>query len=160
MAKKSTNKKPAGKNSAKVYFTTPNGAQFLGDPLPYPISRAVRAGDFVITSAFGDRIMGPDAVYDAQGLPLPTGARRASVTFPEEVHGTFKSVIDALALADCTLDDVVDSQVWLRDPRDFHEMNRIYKTYFTKSRPIRSVFQNHFMFEFRIEIKVVAYKPQ
>ena len=69
-------------------------------------------------------------------------------------------VQDALALADCTLDDVINSQVWLKDPRDFHEMNRIYMTYFTKSKPIRSVFQNHFMLEFRIEIKVVAYKPQ
>ena len=38
-------------------------------------------------------------------------------------------------------------------------MNRIYATYFTENRPIRSVFQNHFMMEFRIEIKVIAYKP-
>lgn len=141
--------------------TTPNGAQFLGDPLPYPISRVVRAGDFVITSAFGDRVPTPEeTVYDAEGLPLPTGKRRRALSFADEVHGTFKMVQDALALADCTLDDVIDSQVWLKDPRDFHEMNRIYMTYFTKSKPIRSVFQNHFMLEFRIEIKVVAYKPQ
>ncbi len=153
-------KRPA-KKSTKAVYTAPNGAQFLGNPLPYPISRAVRAGDFVITSAFGDRVFVPDdAVYDAEGVPLPTGARRKTVSFADEVHGTFKAVQDALALADCTLDDVVDSQVWLKDPRDFHEMNRIYVTYFTKSGPIRSVFQNHFMFEFRIEIKVVAYKPQ
>ena len=35
---------------------------------PIPISRAVRAGDFVITSAFGDRVPLPDEqVYDARG---------------------------------------------------------------------------------------------
>ncbi len=39
-------------------------------------------------------------------------------------------------------------------------MNRIYATYFTDSRPTRSVFQNHFMMEFRIEMKATAYKPQ
>ena len=128
--------------------------------MPYPISRAVRAGDFVITSAFGDRILlAEDQVYDADGMPLSTGARRNAVGFADEVHGTFKSVVDALALADCTLADVVDTQVWLKDPRDFFEMNRIYATYFTVNRPIRTVFQNHFMLEFRIEIKVVAYKP-
>jgi len=138
----------------------PNGAIFYGDPLPYPISRAVRAGDFVITSAFGDRVPLPDEqVYDREGMPLSTGARRKSLSFADEVHGTFKSVSDALALAGCTLADVVDSQVWLKDPRDFHEMNRIYATYFTENRPIRSVFQNHFMMEFRIELKVVAYRP-
>ena len=140
--------------------TSPNGAIFYGDPLPYPISRAVRAGDFVITSAFGDRILlAEDQVYDADGMPLSTGTRRNAVAFADEVHGTFKSVIDALALAGCTLADVIDSQVWLKDPRDFFEMNRIYATYFTENRPIRTVFQNHFMLEFRIEIKAVAYKP-
>ncbi|MCP4308476.1 MAG: RidA family protein [bacterium] len=148
------------KKTGPTIHTAANGAIFYGDPLPYPISRAVRAGDFVITSAFGDRVPLPEEqVYDAAGLPLSTGARRESLTFAEEVHGCFKSVIDALALADCSLADVVDSQVWLKDPRDFHEMNRIYAGYFTETRPIRSVFQNAFMMEFRIEMKVVAYKP-
>jgi 2-iminobutanoate/2-iminopropanoate deaminase len=157
---KSPSKKPAKKLATTIY-TAPNGAQFLGDPLPYPISRAVRAGDFVITSAFGSGIPSPeDTVYDADGLPLSTGKRRKALTFADEVHGTFKTIQDALALAGCTLDDVIDSQVWLKDPRDFHDMNRIYMTYFAKSKPVRSVFQNHFMLEFRIEIKVVAYKPQ
>src|SRR5215475_8318666 len=157
-------KKPAAKSArkaAKPIFTSANGAQFFGDPMPYPISRAVRAGDFVITSAFGDSVPLPeDTVYDAQGMPLPTGARRKSISFADEVHGTFRYINAALALVGCTLDDVVDSQVWLKDPRDFHEMNRIYATYFTRSKPIRTVFQNNFMLEFRIEIKVVAYSPQ
>lgn len=153
-------KKPAKMSKVPV-FTSPNGAQFLGDPMPYPISRCVRAGDFVITSAFGDSVPTVDeTVYDREGMPLPTGRRRKSISFADEVHGTFKYVTDALALAGCTLDDVVDSQVWLKDPRDFPEMNRIYSTYFKKSKPIRTVFQNNFMLEFRIEIKVVAYKPQ
>jgi enamine deaminase RidA (YjgF/YER057c/UK114 family) len=140
--------------------TAPNGAIFYGDNLPYPISRAVRAGDFVITSGFGDRVPLPEEqVYDSEGLPLSTGARLRSLTFAEEVRGTLKTISDALALADCTLADVVDSQVWLKDPRDFYEMNRIYAEYFIDNRPIRTVFQNHFMLQFRIEMKVVAYKP-
>ena len=114
----------------------------------------------MITSGFGDRIPLPEEqVYDTAGLPLSTGARKKALTFAEEVHGTFKSIGDALALADCTLADVVDSQVWLKDPRDFDEMNRIYADYFKENKPIRTVFQNHFMMEFRIEIKVVVYKP-
>ena len=138
----------------------PNGAVFYGDPLPFPISRAVRAGDFVITSAFGCYLPSvEDQVYDAEGTPLSTGKHRKSFSFADEVHGTFKYVTDALELAGCTLADVIDSQVWLKDPRDFAEMNRIYATYFKDNRPVRSVFQNHFMMEFRIEIKVIAYKP-
>ena len=54
---------------------------------------------------------------------------------------------------------MIDCQVWLRDPRDFHEFNRIYAGYFETNRPVRSVFRTDFMFDFRIEMKVVAYKP-
>ena len=52
------------------------------------------------------------------------------MTFAEEVHGTFKALQESLALAGCTLADVVDCQVWLRDARDFHEFNRIFAGYF------------------------------
>ena len=139
--------------------SAPNGAIFYGDPLPYPISRAVRAGDFVITSGFGDRVPSLDEQgYDSEGFPISSGRRR-QIPFTEEVHATIKAVEAALSLADCALDDVIDSQIWLKDPRDFSEMNRIYATYFNDSRPIRTVFQNAFMMEFRIEMKVVAYKP-
>jgi enamine deaminase RidA (YjgF/YER057c/UK114 family) len=134
---------------------------FLGGAPPFPISRAVRAGDFVITCAMGDRVFVPEeALYDEHGRVVSTGKRLQEGTFAEEVHGTFKALRESLALADCTLADVIDCQVWLRDPRDFHEFNRIYATYFETNRPVRSVFRADFMFDFRVEIKVVAYKPR
>jgi enamine deaminase RidA (YjgF/YER057c/UK114 family) len=127
-------------------------AVFFGGAPPFPISRAVRAGDFVITCAVGDRVFAPEeALYDEHGRVVSTGARLQNLTFAEEVHATF--------LAGCTLADVIDCQVWLRDPRDFHELNRIYAGYFDSNRPVRSVFRTDFMFDFRIEMKVVAYKP-
>jgi enamine deaminase RidA (YjgF/YER057c/UK114 family) len=120
----------------------------------------VRAGDFVITCAMGDRAFAPgEGLYDEHGRVISTGARLQELTFAEEVHGTFRALQEALALADCTLADVIDCQVWLRDARDFHEFNRIYATYFEANRPVRSVFRTDFMFDFRIEMKVMAYKP-
>jgi 2-iminobutanoate/2-iminopropanoate deaminase len=135
-------------------------AVFFGGAPPFAISRAVRAGDFVITCALGDRVFAPEeALYDEHGRVVSSGARLKELTFGEEVHGTFNALQDSLALADCTLADVVDCQVWLRDARDFHEFNRIYTAYFEANRPVRSVFRTDFMFDFRIEMKVVAYKP-
>jgi 2-iminobutanoate/2-iminopropanoate deaminase len=135
-------------------------AEYFGGAPPFPISRAVRAGDFVITCAMGDRVFTfDDALYDQHGRVVSTGARLQEVTFAEEVHGTFNALQEALALADCTLADVVDCQVWLRDARDFQEFNRIFADYFEGNRPVRSVFRTDFMFDFRIEIKVMAYKP-
>lgn len=129
---------------------SPNGAIFYAQPRPYPISRAVRAGDFVITSALGSQVRTPD------DDPLELGPD----AFEREARGTFDEIVDALALAGATLADVVDCQVWLRDPADFPHMNRIFVTYFGDTQPARQVFQNQFMFNFRIELKVMAYAPQ
>lgn len=125
-----------------------------------PISRAVRAGDFVYTSAYGPWTFDPRQVtFDAQGRILSDGTDNKNVPFDEQVHRTFGFVKDALAVAQCSLDDVVDCQVWLADARDFVRFNEIYRTYFSKDPPVRSVFPIGFMFDVKIEIKVVAYKP-
>ena len=136
-----------------------NGAIFYGS-FDFPISPAVRAGDFVLTSAFGCRTAKhEDQVFSDEGIPLSSGKHRKAYSFADEVHGSFNTLTDALALADCKLSDVIDVQVWLKDPRDFPELNRIYIQYFTDTLPVRTVFQNHFMLEYRIEMKMVAYKP-
>lgn len=140
--------------------TAPNGAIFYGS-FRYPISRAVRAGDFVFTSNFGCYTPEhDDQVFTDEGLPLSTGKYRKSRSFADEVHGTFKMLKEALQLANCTLSDVIECQVWLKDARDFAEMNRIYVEYFTDTRPVRQVLHNHFMMEYRIEMKLTAYKPR
>lgn len=129
-------------------------------PGGFPISRAVRAGDFVITAAFGDHAFRPeDVLYDRDGFVISDGSDVRQRSFADEVRGTIHTVEGALALAECTLADVVDVQVWLRDPRDFPEFNRIYAEYFTSNQPVRSVFRVDFMFDCRVEIKAVAYKP-
>jgi enamine deaminase RidA (YjgF/YER057c/UK114 family) len=125
-----------------------------------PISQAVRAGDFVFTSAYGPWTFDPkNVVFDAEGNVIDDGSGNKNVPFAEQVHLTFGFVRDALAVAGCTLDDVVDCQCWLTDPRDFVAFNEIYRTYFTKDPPVRSVFPIRFMFDVKVEIKVTAYKP-
>ena len=124
-----------------------------------PISKAVRAGDFVYTSAYGPWTFDPlKVVFDADGSILDDGAGRKDVPFGEQVHLTFGFIRDALGAAGCTLDDVVDCQAWLADARDFAEFNEIYRTYFTKDPPVRSVFPMKFMFHVKVELKVIAYK--
>ena len=126
-----------------------------------PISKAVRAGDFVYTSAYGPWTFDPKkVVFDAQGNILDDGSGHKDMPFDEQVHRTFGFIKEALAVAGCTLDDVVDCQGWFSDARDFVRFNEIYREYFTKDPPVRSVFPIKFMFDCKIELKVIAYKPQ
>jgi 2-iminobutanoate/2-iminopropanoate deaminase len=125
-----------------------------------PLSKAVRAGDFVFTSAYGPWVFDPkDVVFDAEGRILDDGTGLADTPFDEQVRLTFGLVREALAAAGCGLEDVVDCQVWLADARDFVRFNEIYREYFTHDPPVRSVFPQAFMFRCRVEVKVIAYKP-
>lgn len=127
---------------------------------PFSISKAVRAGDFVITYAVGDHgFQAEDVRHDANGLVLSDGTDRSGVSFEEEVHGTFRNIERALEPTGATLADVVDIQVWLRDPRHFGPFNAIYSAYFKENFPVRQVFRTDFMFDCRVELKVMAYKP-
>lgn len=125
-----------------------------------PISKAIRAGDFVFTSAYGPWTFDPKkVVFDADGNILDDGSGHKDVPFDEQVHLTFGFIKEALAVAQCSLDDVVDCQAWFADARDFVRFNEIYRTYFSKDPPVRSVFPIKFMFDCKIELKVIAYKP-
>jgi enamine deaminase RidA (YjgF/YER057c/UK114 family) len=125
-----------------------------------PISKAVRAGDFVFTSAYGPWTFDPlRVVFDAAGRPVDDGTGNAGMAFDAQVHATFGYISAALAAAGCTLADVVECEVWLAEARDFARFNAIYRGYFAADPPVRSVFPAAFMFPCKVEMKVRAYRP-
>jgi 2-iminobutanoate/2-iminopropanoate deaminase len=134
--------------------------QCYGSEPGFPISMAVRAGDFVFTSAQGDHGFDPaKVVYDERGLVVSDGNELPPRTVADETRHTLRLIEATLREAGCTLDDVVDVSVWLRDPRDFHQMNAAYAEFFRENCPARSIFRIDFMFDCRVEIKVTAYSP-
>lgn len=151
--KRSAKKQTAGKAGSAL-------RQGYGSEPGFPISLAMRAGDFVFTSAQGDHEFDPaDVVYDSKGLVVSDGTDLPPRSVAEETRASLRNIEASLKEAGCTLDDVVDTSVWLRDPRDFREMNEAYAEVFKRNCPTRSVFRIDFMFDCRVEIKVTAYKP-
>jgi 2-iminobutanoate/2-iminopropanoate deaminase len=98
-------------------------------------------------------------VYDENGLVVSDGNTLPSRSVADETLATLRNIEASLKEAGCTLADVVDASVWLRDPRDFAEMNRAYGEFFTENQPTRSIFRIDFVFDCRVEIKVTAYRP-
>jgi reactive intermediate/imine deaminase len=112
-----------------------------GQPLPF--SSAVKAGPFVFVA--GQIAMGDNGELVPGGIEAQT-------------RQTLKNVEKALALAGCTLKDVVKSTVWLDDARDFWTFNRVYAEFFPESKPARSTTQATLMIDAKVEIEVIAYK--
>jgi len=75
-----------------------------------------------------------------------------------QTRQTLKNVEKALALAGCTLRDVVKCTVWLDDARDFWTFNRIYAEAFPDNKPARSTTQAKLMVDAKIEIEAIAYR--
>ncbi|MGU7784662.1 RidA family protein [Burkholderia sp. PU8-34] len=109
-----------------------------------PRSLATKAGDLVFVS--GQVARDEDGTIVAGGIDAQT--RR-----------TLKNVAHILALAGCTLEDVVKITVWLEDARDFDEFNRVYAEFFPGNKPSRSTLQATNMVGTRIEIEAIAYRP-
>lgn len=121
----------------------------IGDPLvingrTLSLSRAIRAGDFV---------------YLTGQIPMQDGVVMTEGTIEEQTRVVLEAIKATLALADCSLSDVVKSMVWLRERADFLGFDGVYADYFPQDPPARSAVISQLLVDVRVEVEVVAYRP-
>lgn len=109
------------------------------------LSRAIRAGDFVFLTG---------------QIPFRDGVPMTSGSIEEQTRAVLDEIRETLAAANCALSDVVKSMVWLTDRTDFPGFNAVYAEYFPDDPPARSAVVNDLLVDVRVEVEVVAYKPQ
>jgi reactive intermediate/imine deaminase len=122
------------------FGTTATGAG--GQRLPF--SKAVRAGDYV---------------YVSGQVPMDERGEIVAGNIIDQTRRTMENVKACLALAGCTLDDVIKCTVWLADTRDFWSFNKVYDGFFTGDRPARSCVRADMMVDCKVEIEAIAYRP-
>jgi 2-iminobutanoate/2-iminopropanoate deaminase len=110
----------------------------------HPYAKAVRAGDFLFVS--GHLAWGDDG-------ELIHGS------IEQETRQVWKNIRKTLEGMDCTLEDIVKATIWLQDTRDFINYNKAYSEVFPKDPPARSTVRADLMFDCKIEVEVVVYKP-
>jgi 2-iminobutanoate/2-iminopropanoate deaminase len=110
-----------------------------------PLSPAVRAGDFVYVSG--------QVPTDSTGTVVAGGIEA-------QTRQTLENVKAALALAGCTMDQVVKTFVIITDARDFGGFNKTYATFFPKDPPARTTVEARLMIDIKVEIEAIAYAPQ
>jgi 2-iminobutanoate/2-iminopropanoate deaminase len=124
--------------------------QIIGDPIvingrQLSLSRAVRAGDMI---------------YLTGQIPMRDGAPMTDGTIEDQTRNVLDHITDTLTQAGCTREDVVKAMVWLRERADFPGFNAVYGDYFPTDPPARSAVLNELLVDVRVEVEVVAYKPQ
>jgi len=129
---------------AKAGKTVIGGDIVVGGIHKMPLSKAVRAGDFVFVSGI--------TAIDKSGQVLNAGIEEQTRQVLQTIRGVLES-------AGCEMSDVVKTTVWLEDPRDFWSFNRVYAEFFPSEPPARSTLQSGFMLDCKVEIEALAYKP-
>jgi len=126
------------------------GKKVIGDALVIngrrlSLSRAIRAGDFVFLTG---------------QIPMRDGAVMTDGTIEDQTRAVLDDIKATLALADCGMEDVVKAMVWLTSREDFPGFNAVYAEYFPQDPPARSAVVNDLLVDVRVEVEVVAYKPE
>lgn len=123
--------------------------QVIGEPIEIngrqlSLSRAVRAGDYVFLTG---------------QLPFENGAIMLNGSIEVQTRAVLEEIKATLTLADCEMSDVVKATIWLRDRDDFPGFDTVYAEYFPDEPPARSAVLNQLLVDARVEVEVVAYKP-
>jgi len=124
--------------------------KIIGDPVVIngrrlSLSRAVRAGDFVFLTG---------------QVPMQNNAIMTHGDIEDQTRAVLDDITETLKLAGCDRGDVVKSMVWLTSRDDFPGFNAVYAEYFPESPPARSAIVNDLLVNAKVEIEVIAYKPQ
>ena len=114
-------------------------------PLTAPLSKAVRAGDFVFLSG--------QTPKNADLTPL-----RGDIQ--TQTRNVLEAIKASLAEHGLGLDSVVRATVWLSDITLMAPFNDVYRTYFADALPVRSAVEAKLSQGVDVEVEVTAWAPQ
>ena len=114
-------------------------------PMGLPFSPGIRLGNLLFVSGQGP--------IDRNGKVVQ-GDIKAQTRVTLE---NFRRVVEA---AGSTMDDVVQTTVFLKDLTDYAGMNEVYATIFSDPRPARATVQAKLLFGMRVEIQGIAHVPE
>jgi len=110
--------------------------------LPFPFSRAVRAGDFLLLSG---------------QIPMSVDGEIVRGTIQEQTIAVISRINETLLHCGADLDKVVKVTAWLSDMKYFEGFNEVYKRYFSTTLPVRSTVTAGLALGVDVEIEVQAW---
>ena len=129
-------------------------------------SPAVTVGDFIFIPGITSLAVGNEPRRNgvAAAALMTEGTQWAGMPIKLETEFIIKErMVQSLALAGATLDDVVHAQVYLTDREDYSAFNEVWTRHFAKSPPtldiIPCIERGLAPYDGKIEINVMALKP-
>ena len=121
------------------------GGKLMANGVQVPVSKAVRAGDFVFVSG--------QLAFQEDGTVLQGDTS-------EQTKKVLENISNILSQAGCTMDDIVKCTCWISDANNFNAFNTAYAEYFGQTPPARSCIPSSLLLGAKVEVEAIAYKPQ
>lgn len=122
-----------------------NDIQRFPSSLPFPFSRAVKAGGFLFLSG---------------QIPMNAAGEVVKGDIQEQTRAACERLGESLAACGARFDQVVKCTVWLSDMSHFAGFNEVYKTFFGAALPVRSTVASALALGVDVEIEVQAFVGQ
>ncbi len=114
-------------------------------PLGLPFSPALKFGELLFVSGQGP--------IDRNGRIVPGGIETQTKITLEN----FKRIMEA---AGSSMDNVLQTTVYLKDLAEYSRMNEVYSSFFNDPKPARTTVQaGDLLFGMKVEIQGIAYVP-
>ena len=98
-------------------------------------------------------------VYTSGQVALGVDGKLISEDVKDQTRQVFENLKNVLEDNDSSLNNVIKVMVFLKDMKDFSQMNEVYAEYITESFPARStVAVAALPLDARVEIEVISYK--
>ncbi|MFJ4385599.1 RidA family protein [Pseudomonas sp. NPDC089407] len=110
--------------------------------LPFPFSRAVKAGGFLFLSG---------------QVPMSASGEVVRGDIQAQTRAACERIGESLAACDARFDQVVKVTVWLSDMSHFAGFNEVYKEFFGAALPVRSTVASALALGVDVEIEVQAF---
>lgn len=104
-------------------------------------------------------IVGNLFFVSGQGPIDPKTGKMVSGGIKEQTRQVLENISNILKAAGLSLENVVRVTVFLRDIKDYSEMNEVYKEYFKSKPPSRTTVQAAPPGDIAVEIDAIAYIP-
>ncbi len=98
-------------------------------------------------------------LYVSGQVPRDKDGQIVAGNMTTQAKVTLDNVVSVLEMAGYSTEDVVRVGVWIEDPRDFSEFNKVYADYFdAEHAPARVTVQAMLMADMKVEVDCIAYK--
>ncbi|MDR0211420.1 MAG: RidA family protein [Pseudomonas putida] len=122
-----------------------NDIQRFPSSLPFPFSRAVKAGGFLFLSG---------------QVPMSATGEVVRGDIQTQTRAVCERIGESLAACGARFDQVVKATVWLSDMAHFAGFNEVYKEVFGDALPVRSTVASALALGVDVEIEVQAFVGQ